>query len=151
MAEFEIVREPRGRAFKDLIAHSLTSCDEFLIALTHRQLSDHAQDTLKELNQYLITCEEVTEYPAGVLPWGTIQVCRYLLSPGSAQVLQNAATGLYDWVEPDLPNDLCLMRGRDPWLITMASDRLAVIISESSDIALLKARIPSITLRERAT
>lgn len=144
---FRIVREPGGSLLKAILDEGSRQCDVFLFALTGMGLSARAEQLLTDLDPYLLQCTDTNEYPAGTLPWGTIRVCSYSLSEGSLELLQAAAACLYDWQEPDLPSDLCLMRDGQPWLVTMASDRESVLVLEAEEAAALCAQIPDLVLR----
>jgi len=114
-------------------------------------LSASGLTLLQELVPYRIGCAEVSEYPAAQLLDETVTVCRYSLSPDSVAVLRRAARRLYAWAEPDLPNDLCLMRGSEPWLITMAADHAASLIISPGELDRLQARVPGLAVRPSRT
>lgn len=127
-------REPRGALLRDLLLTGLRYCDQFLVALSAMKLTEHGRAVVTALEPFLIECADKEEYPAARLLSGTMAVCTYRLSPESVEVLLSATDRLFEWVEPDLPNDLCLLRGDQPWLVTMASDHEAVLVLEESQL-----------------
>jgi hypothetical protein len=147
--DYFIRSEPKGDDLAALLRHGVRACDQFLFALTGMVLDDSATSLMADLRLHLRGCEERTEYPAGRLPWGTMNVCTYDFNPDSLSILLEATDHLYGWVEPALPNDLCLMRGDEPWLITMASDRVALLALSSSERDEVHAAIPGLTLVRR--
>ncbi len=102
-------------------------CDTLLFVLTGMDLSDRARTLLAELEPVLKSRVESNAYPAGILPWGTVTVCRYSFNERSREIVAGATDHLFGWLEPDLPSDLCLLRDAIPWLTTMASDGVGVL------------------------
>jgi hypothetical protein len=147
--DYTIVGEPRGTTLASLLRESTRFCDHFLFALTDMVLSLEGQRVLEVLAPFLINCGEAKEYPAGTLPWGTIRICRYSMTSESAQLLEAATDHLFGWQEPDLPNDLCLMRGDDPWLITMSNERRAVLVLNADQLDEIRAAIPRLRFAEQ--
>lgn len=144
--DYRIVGEPRGESLEAILAQSLDVCDGFLFALTDMHRSGHAEQLIADMEPFLISRIETNEYPAATLPWGTVTVCRYRLTATSVRTLGEATSRLYDWQEPDLPNDLCLMRGDEAWLITMASDRVAILALEEAERSALCAAVSKLKL-----
>ena len=145
--DYQIVGEPRGQTLRALLAISSRFCDEFLVAHTKLTLSDRGVQLCDALSEFLIECADTDEYPAGRLAWGTIRVCRYALTPASLGVIESACDHLFDWQEPALPNDLCLMRGSQAWLVTMASDRTAVLSLDPDQREVVCTAVPGLRLR----
>jgi hypothetical protein len=125
---------------------SLDYCDAFLVALTKMELFPRGEELLTRFEPFLVERRETNEYPAGSLPWGTITVQTYRLERASLDLLLGAADRLFDWQEPELPNDLCLMRDDHAWLTTMASDGEAVLTLEEAELMDLSQRLPALRL-----
>lgn len=77
---------------------------------------------------------------------GTVTVCIHALTEASVQVLLDAWDRLFGWAEPQLPNDLCLLRDDDAWLITMASDRVAILAVDDVEFQRVTATVPGLRL-----
>lgn len=115
-------------------------------------LSDRATDLLRRLEPFLIGCEETSETTGSVLLSGdTITLCTYRLVPEAAALLRESADRLYDWAEPELPQDLCLLRGTEPWLITLATDRAASLLIPRTEAQAIRVANPGLALREART
>jgi hypothetical protein len=110
------------------------------------RLSDQASQVLTSIQPYLVESKETNEYPGGVLPWGTVQVNRYRLDNQLLKIVVSATDHLFEWQEPLLPNDLCLLMGREPWLITMASDRVALLNLDREEVLEVQETIPSLRI-----
>lgn len=75
------------------------------------RLREPANAVMSRLDPHLITVEHVTEWP-GTKTFGGRTEKRFLyrITPDSLHVLATAARDLYAWVNPDLPEDLHLLR-----------------------------------------
>ena len=82
------------------------------------------------------------------VPPDTITLCTYSLDTESAAVIRDASDRLYGWLEPDLPQDLCFLRGTEPWLVNNAVDDFACLIITREEAASLRTTIPGLVLRE---
>ncbi len=147
MGDYRIAREPRGELLGALLQASLADCDRFLVALSDMELTSRATEVLRQLQPFLMSRSDEREYPAGVLPWGTITICTYHLNQSSVAVLAEATDRLFRWLEPGLPNELCLMDGDRPWLTTMASDRIALMTLSDDERERLLSKIPGLELK----
>lgn len=65
---------------------------------------------LEALEPWLMWKTESSEWPGTVLQGHTATVWRYHLTVETAAIIKNAVSGLYDWLQPDLPEDLRLLR-----------------------------------------
>jgi hypothetical protein len=145
--DFRIAQEPRGKQLEGLLSTALTYCDRFLLALSKMKLDQSGERILEELRPFQLSSVEASEYPAATLPSGrTVTVQTYRLTAKSAERLRRATDRLYCSVEPGLPNDLCLLRGDEPWLITMASDRVAILALDEAELEVLRRRLPDMRL-----
>lgn len=144
--DYRLGHEPRGDELEALLSRAGEYCDRFLVALSGMELSEAGNQLLERLTPFLIQREETNHYPAATLPWGTLTVCTYRLDAQSRLILSAAAHRLFQWVEPDLPNDLCLLRGEQPWLVTMASDRVAIVTLDERQRDRLRETIPALRL-----
>jgi hypothetical protein len=151
MTQYELVREPRGEVLDRLIAEAVGVCDRFTFERSEMVLHDRAELVLERLKPFLIGCEKKSETPGSImLPEDAITLCTYRLDADSATVIRESARRLYDWVEPDLPQDLSFLRQSEPWLINLAADRASFLVSSPSEAQRLQAAIPGLQLRQSA-
>jgi len=127
-SDYLITAEPRGDQLKQLFEAAAEVCNRFLVVRTDMPLRAEGTALLTRLRPMLLTEEETDTYPGGILPWGTLTVLTYELTPRVLELATKATDRLFDWLEPDLPNDPCFLRDGDPWMITMASDREAILV-----------------------
>lgn len=151
MKQYDFVREPRGEVLDQLISAAVNVCDRFTVELSGMALHDRAADILHEFEPHLIGCEETSRTHGSLLPPGnTVTLCTYHLNEDSAEVIRRSARRLYDWVEPNLPQCLCFLRGSEPWLINLAADDQGCLLLTPSEADALRAAIPALKIRQPA-
>ena len=113
---YDIIDEPIAEDYWGLIDGSLSQCDTGILVVKEDALSEQGRAVVDDLRRFA-----TAEIPGGVLGI----VLRFELNIQSAAIVKSVAPGLYSWVNPDLPEDLCLFR-RDgtPWLVTVSRERL---------------------------
>lgn len=126
-AVYNLSADITGEAYASLLQEALSACESFTIVVRHSMdLDDSERKVLNRLQPFLIAQEEKSEWPGTQLLDSTAQVNSYELTPLAAQVLAEAASGLFSWTQPELPEDLCLFRaGGEPWLVTTALRKTA--------------------------
>ena len=70
---------------------------------------------------------EHSEWPGTRLFSGTASVLHFTYCEEVKDILGRAVDGLYEWMAP-LPEDLCLLRGERPWLVSIAHERNGYLI-----------------------
>lgn len=148
MTQYDFVREPRGEVLDQLITAAVVACDRFTIERSGMELNVRATEVLREFEPYLISCEETSETTRTILwPGDTTTLCTYRLNVDSAAVIRAATRRLYDWLEPDLPQCLCFLRGSEPWLVNLAADREGSLLLSPGEAQGLRAAIPGLKIR----
>jgi hypothetical protein len=101
------------------------------------QLSRRAISVMRSLENTVISMDEVTQWPGTELIGGR-RSSRYVyrLEPTSLDVLIQSASSLFDWVNPELPEDLHLIRSDGtPVLGTVAQDDDAWVELDDQEVA----------------
>lgn len=145
---YNIVHQPQGDLYRRLIETALRRCTGFLVVVRKTvTLAVSARRTLKELDPFLEGTSEQAEWPGTQLTDGRAAVSRYRLNRDSAVVLSQAANGLYGWLQPELPEDLCLLRADGtPWLVTISHERDAFLVLASDEFDALRSALPDLQL-----
>jgi hypothetical protein len=96
-------------------------------------LSSQALDVLDRLNPYEISVEEVSEWPGTRLLRGVVEKHLYRLDASSLDLIIAAVSSPFDWQQPALPEDLCLLReDGSALLVTIAHEQDAFLqVSEN--------------------
>lgn len=120
---YTITVEPRGSTYEKLLRLASRWCTLGLLVVRDRlRLDDKAHEILAQLEPFLVRKESATGWPGTVLLSGSASVWTFHLEPSVLSVLLDAAEGLYDWQQPQLPEDLGLLRAEDhPWLASIAT------------------------------
>lgn len=147
---YNLIKEPKDKVYKDLLHFSLKYCDTFqLVVQHHMQNNVGVQGVISIFKPFLRSVTEESEWPGTVLHKGTATVYLFRVNEKSISLLGDLVDGLYDWVQPNFPEDLCIRRkDNTPWLssITYENDAyLDLTIEEKNE---LHASIPGLSLEE---
>ena len=134
--------EPNEKTYEYLIDYAVekNKCKfVFLIVRNNTTLNKSGLYALKLLTPYLETIQEVSEWPGTKLYEHTAKLYKYKFRVGLTERIKELSTGFYDWVHPDLPEDLSLMVTEElPWLFTIAHEKDAVLcLTEDEENELL--------------
>jgi hypothetical protein len=145
---FDLIDEVNGETYVQLLHHALSACQSFSLVI--RQTIDvkaTAQTVLNRLDGFLIRQEECREWPGTKLLDGTAEVYTFQLLSSSASVLADVADGLFSWTQPELPEDLCLIRrDGEPWLVTIAHEEDGYLVLSPEERIALRHDIPTLYL-----
>ncbi len=124
---YNISNEPIGEAYRNLMDFSLGYCESFQLVIRDANLlCQTAKYALIQLEPFLLDRSVgTTKWHGTELLYGTdATVNRYNLTPDSVRFLKNATDRLYGWIQPVLPEDLCLIRPNgDPWLVSISHEK----------------------------
>jgi len=146
---YNLLDDVRGAAYAKLLQQALSYCGSFILVLRHSiDVNESAQSVLNRLEPFLIRREERSEWPGTQLLDETAQVSTFQLSPATATVLAEVAPSLFSWTQPELPENLCLLReDGEPWLATIAHENDAYLVLSFAESALLIESIPTLSLQ----
>lgn len=144
---FTLTNEPTGTVYQQLIETSLHFCTTALVVVRPElELSLRGVSVIRNLEPFLIGKSALTEWPGTLLYRGFAWVSRYNLVSSCARVLEESTDSLYSWRQPDLPEDICLLRPNgDPWLVTISHERDSYLSLTKQDFDLLKQTMPELT------
>lgn len=128
--------DPKGEAYERLIDFLIERTDKFVLT-GWNEPSRHKKryvEVIRKLKPFLLeqcSMEEMQAKSGANYSEGTYYVYQCCTEAGS--VLKEAVNGLYDWLQPDMPEDLCFWDadGAD-YLYTIAHENMCGIqMSES--------------------
>lgn len=149
---YTLTKEPRGETYRSLLDAALQFCDTALLVIRNeKSMSKEEASALARLQSFERERQDLSEWPGTVLHGGTALVIKYAYGADCASVLKALAPGLYAWLQPDLPEDLCLFRpGGTLWLGSIAHERDAWFELTEDERRALNALIPDVgTLLEQ--
>lgn len=144
--QYDLMQEPRGSLYQQLISASLRYCQTFLLVVRHSPpLAESGHATLRQLRAYLVDLEESPEWPGTRLFDDRATVSRFQLNNETATLLSSTVDGLYSWMQPAFPEDLCILRDDGtPWLVSIAHERDGYLLLTSDESAELATIVPGL-------
>jgi hypothetical protein len=148
---YDILEEPRGDDYRMLLELCARHCASFLLVIREENWLDAtAHGILKDLRQFELKKELVSEWPGTKLLADKASVYHYRLTTQSLQVLERSADGLYEWQQPKRPEDLCFFdKDGDEILVTIAHEDDAFLKLSPSEKEDMCSRIPNLKLKEK--
>ena len=150
---YELKEEPTGEIYHKLIDHALFECRFVLLVVRDSvRISESGQLILRKMKKFLKSKARGGEWPGTkLLSASKATLYKYELSWEVAEILKMAVRGLYDWVQPQRPEDLCLLRSDGtPWLASIAHEKDAYFTLSGEEKQRLIKVLPSLT-RHRKT
>jgi hypothetical protein len=110
-------------------------------------LAASASTVLHRLNDHEIARREVTEWPGTQLLLGaTATLIQYRMSSRLADLLASMADGLYEWAQPNLPEDLGFLRDDgSTWLASISHERDSYVEMSRTEEERLLDHIPELS------
>ena len=141
---YGIAREPAGDRYRQLIDVGLRHGDKLLLVLRNElRLGDRGAEVLAKLKRHLIEITHESEWPGTELVGHTAVVHRFRFDFTSAEVLKESANRLYEWVQPERPEDLCILRSDgSPWLVSITHERWAHLMLTEDEAEEFKREAP---------
>jgi hypothetical protein len=121
---YNLLVEPSNRNYYDLLEYALTDCKYALFVIRDPMyLNQNGEKVLKSLSKYIHKEMQSDEWPGTKLLTRQARVLLYFYNQETSEILKNQVTHIYQWLHPDLPEDLCLLRADEtPWLVTISHE-----------------------------
>lgn len=147
LRRYTLRREPRDAVYAALLGVARQWCGTALVVVRDQlDLRDSGREVLTKLREAgRLRTRRSSTWPGTELIGSLADVHEAPYDDAVVEVLVSAPAGLYDWQQPDLPEDLCLLRpdGR-PWLVTIAHERDAYIDLADDEVAALRRDAPDV-------
>jgi hypothetical protein len=145
---FDIVAEPRGQTYIDLLSFAASRCASFsLVWGDPFSFENSAYEIKHALKPFLLSNDRMSEWPGTILIGGHAIVRRYRITDESISLLHTAG-GLYSWLQPKLPEDLAFYTAENAvWLASTSHEGEAWFIDESLRPAEIYAYVPKIKIK----
>jgi hypothetical protein len=140
------LEQPTGYLYRGLIDHALGECrSALLVVRPSLGLSSQALGVLKQLEHLLDEKVDASEWPGTKLFNGSAVLFRYTFNAECAEILKQNANGLYEWLQPELPEDLCLLRADSiPWLVSISHEGDGCLYLAEAEISRLASALPEL-------
>jgi hypothetical protein len=144
---YSVVEEPRGDSYRALLRFLKLTCNAvILVVRAPERLSSAAREVVNRLDRSLIGSAESGQWPGTTLARHTARVYTYAFDDHCLEVIRSSVEGLYDWVGPDRPEDLCILRGDAPCLTSISHERTAYLDLTPSEVEQLSSATSRLTL-----
>ena len=145
---YDIETEPRGDVLTSLLAFCASRSTTALLVIREKDwLNNTARRVLSELEPHLLSKEESSEWPGTRLLSETATVLRYSVTPGFVSVLRNQTDALYQWQQPERPEDLCFLRqDGTTLLVTITHESDAYLELEEDEYREIMRLVPALRL-----
>jgi hypothetical protein len=146
MVYFTVTTELSGDLYRKAIDAIAERCvSALLVKQPSMTLHGHGKMVLQQLEPFLQSREEVSEWPGTKLTSGTATVMRYRLAPECVRILKTTVESIYEWAQPDMPEDLCFLRvGGDPYFGSITHERDCFFVLSDVEYFDLIKRVPEL-------
>lgn len=143
---YVLKKEPSPGAFADILDHGLTQCAfALLVVQPLKRISPQAAGILQKLEPYLVEKKVTPQWPGTKLSGGTGLVHRYKLEQPFVDEIAKMNDHLYSWLQPDFPEDICLLRENgEPWFVSIAHEKDGYFSLPDDDRSGLIQKIPEL-------
>ena len=153
--QFSIVDEPRGAVYRGFLDFAIRCCDSLSLVVNRQlgkaefvdELTIEGQSFLQRMEAHVISITEALEWPGTIQLEGAspAMLCKYRLNEDTLGMLQSAVSHLYGWLQPHLPEDLCLYTpDGGVWLGSTAYERDAFVRLTDASKDDLVERLPQL-------
>lgn len=113
MEYWELVENPAGETYKQLMKVLCDHSDKFYF-ITRKEWT-YNPEILEQLKPYTLETYKTKKWANTITkgPAATVYVIE--ANPITCKLLQQSANTLYDWVAPDLPEDLTFIKNNFAW------------------------------------
>jgi hypothetical protein len=150
-ATYDLLAEPTGDLYRELLDFAVGQCSTALLVVHNTPaLGEHGSTLISQLRPFLRNEDSSDRWPGTELGPGAspVSVYRYDYGPECAELLKQATDRLYGWLQPALPEDLCLLRDDgSEWLVTIAHEHISYLCLSSKERARLMDAIPQLGSR----
>lgn len=141
---FAVTRQPRDDYYDEFLdwvgARADLGC---VVVRPDLGMESAGKEFFRELSPFIQSEIETSEWPGTRLLAGeTASVITFRLTAESIALLKRTARGLYDWTQPDLPEDLGFLAGNKPIVSTIAHESECYLSLTSGELDELSCRFP---------
>ena len=114
-----------------------------LVIREGEELSSYGKNLIEKLAPFLISQDLVSEWPGTLLFDHKALSLKYEITCACAEILKAASPGLYHWLAPRLPEDLCFLRqDGSPWFVSIAHEKDSYFSLDTREYDLLLKSLP---------
>jgi hypothetical protein len=129
-----IITVPTNKKYESLIDVCVKYCNEFILVIRDNvPKSANAYNIINDFDPFLIKNLRKKEWPGTILLNSEANVYFFSLNKDSLILLKSTVSGLYSWLSPSYPEDLCLLTNdENPFLVSIAHEKDSYIVTTNS-------------------
>ncbi|MBO2942637.1 hypothetical protein JJQ72_01390 [Paenibacillus sp. F411] len=128
----KFIEEPKGTTYKELLNVAFSICDEFLLVKRDQHdLNENGEKFIEEIKPYVKEIKRQEEWPGTTLLGHYADVYYFHCHQELKEILTNKTERLYQWLTPELLEDICFLKNGEVWLATVAHEKIGVIMSKN--------------------
>ena len=144
---YNFTKKPEQDIYHDILYIAQKLCSFFVLVIRKDigcgEKICELQNTLKP---FLIRSYESKEWPGTILLDDCACVYEYKLCDDTAIILRNNAKSLFEWQQPEFPEDLCFMRkAGKPWLISISHENDAYVQMTKKEYQYIAEHAPNLS------
>ncbi|RPH69772.1 hypothetical protein EHM76_06925 [bacterium] len=143
---YTVTHPLHSRLYGGILDYAVGKSATFLLVVRDSLgLSARATGLLERLRDFLVKDYRSSRWPGTELIKGSARLLEYTYTCESKDILKHVTKGLYDWKQPDLPEDLCLLRASgDVWMATISHERDAFFEMGTEELRTMLRHIPDL-------
>ena len=143
---YRLEKEPQGPTYIGLLHYALKHCSTALfVRRDSLAVSAEARVIIARVRPLLVSQTQERAWPGTELLSATATVFQLRFDADTVEQFSQATDRLFGWQQPDLPEDLCLLRPDSvPWLVTIAHEGDAYLVLTPTEWAVLIAALPDL-------
>jgi hypothetical protein len=146
MRAYRIGLEPEGETYKRLIGAAIrVAASGFVVVRDSIELAPSGRAVLDKLKPFILSETRRDRWPGTVLLDEQASIYTFAVCDGSLEVLLQSAEALYEWQQPERPEDLGFLRSDEtPWLLSVAHEGEAFILGSDEELTWLRETVPGL-------
>jgi hypothetical protein len=146
---FNIKSEPSAEQYRAIVDFCAKRSSKVLLVVREpSELTSTAKGILEALSGGGAELNECSEWPGTTLCSGTAQVWKFALTECSVEVLKHEKRTLFQWLEPDAPEDLCFLRAdHSPIFVSISHERDAYFVLDCDERAALSSSVKGLPIK----
>lgn len=148
--DISILEEPVGLTYRGVLEVAAQYCSNALLVVRDNAfLRGEANEILFRLRRYEVEVRKQDRWPGTILIDDMAIIYSYLFTGDVRNILADAVEGLYDWLHPQRPEDLCLLRSDgSAWITSIAHERDAYFTISKQEREILVSSVPHLKLSD---
>lgn len=144
MKSYDILENPRGETYKTLI-QILCHHSDYFYFVTRKELT-YDKDVLQKFLPFVLKTYKTNEWESTITKGPAATIYEVEINPQTIQLLTDCAESLYEWISPQLPEDLTFVKNKYAWFYSCSHEKFAVLRARNPYYQQLIEKIDGMTI-----